>query len=211
MEGPSARFLLGVEAAGSNPVRAGSVGVGPRAECVYGRPVSPMPEPDDSCPGFMSAPGRCWRMLYDRNLQATHCCEAPSWTGRWFSPKGERWWRVWACPDHLEGLTGLREYGRPTAISPDLVRTDCICVQAHVACPRRGLRRGKSDEIGATHEASHHHGWRGICRSTHGDHAGGRPLDRSCCADPAVVPICPGDDVTAVSGTYHNLTITGSD
>jgi hypothetical protein len=30
-------------------------------------------------------------------------------------------------------------------------------------------------------------------------------------ADPAVVPICPGGDETAVSGAYHNLTITGSD
>jgi hypothetical protein len=35
-----------------------------------------------------------------------------SWTGRWFSPRGDRWWRVWACPDHIEGLTGLREFGR---------------------------------------------------------------------------------------------------
>jgi hypothetical protein len=47
-------------------------------------------------------------MLYDHNLQATHCREAPSWTGRWFSPRGDRWFRVWACPEHLEGLTGLR-------------------------------------------------------------------------------------------------------
>jgi hypothetical protein len=38
--------------------------------------------------------------------------EPPSWTGRWFSPSGDRWWRVWACPDHLDGLTGLREFGR---------------------------------------------------------------------------------------------------
>lgn len=30
-------------------------------------------------------------------------------------------------------------------------------------------------------------------------------------ADPAVVPVCPGGDVTAVSGEYHNLTITGND
>jgi hypothetical protein len=44
-------------------------------------------------------------------MQATHCREAPSWTGRWFSPKVDRWWRVWACPDHLDGLTGLREFG----------------------------------------------------------------------------------------------------
>jgi hypothetical protein len=25
--------------------------------------------------------------------------------------RGDRWWRVWACPEHLEGLTGLREFG----------------------------------------------------------------------------------------------------
>jgi hypothetical protein len=50
-------------------------------------------------------------MIYDRNLQANHCPEAPSWTGRWFSPKGDRWWRVWACDGHTDGLTGLREFG----------------------------------------------------------------------------------------------------
>jgi hypothetical protein len=70
------------------------------------------PRPGDPCPGFMAEPRRCWRMLYDHNLQATHCQEVPSWTGRWFSPRGDRWWRVWACPEHLDGLTGLREFGR---------------------------------------------------------------------------------------------------
>ena len=43
----------------------------------------------------------CYAMIYDRNLQATHCPE-PSWTGRWFSPRGDRWWRVRACPQQLE-------------------------------------------------------------------------------------------------------------
>ena len=76
-------------------------------------PVSPMPEPGDPCPGFVAQPGECWQMIYDGHLQATHCRETPCWTGRWFSPKGgDRWWRVWACPDHIEGLTGLREFGR---------------------------------------------------------------------------------------------------
>ena len=51
-------------------------------------------------------------MVYSKQLQAAHCYETPSWTGSWFSPKGDRWWRVWACRDHLEGLTGLREFGR---------------------------------------------------------------------------------------------------
>ena len=79
--------VLGVEVAGPT---LSQVGVGPRAESVYRRPVSPLPQPGDPCPGFMAQPGRCWRILYDRNLQATHCRETPSWTGRWFSPKGDR-------------------------------------------------------------------------------------------------------------------------
>ena len=34
------------------------------------------------------------------------------------TPPGRRlgptagWWRVWACSEHLDGLTGLREFGR---------------------------------------------------------------------------------------------------
>jgi hypothetical protein len=55
-----------------------------------------------------SGPGE----VYDHNLQATHYQEVLSWTARWRSPRGDRWWRVWACPDHLDGLTGLREFGR---------------------------------------------------------------------------------------------------
>jgi hypothetical protein len=70
------------------------------------------PHPGDRSPGFVADVSRCWAMVYDRNLQSTHCREAPSWTGRWFAPRGDRWWRVWACPDHLDGLTGLREFGR---------------------------------------------------------------------------------------------------
>ncbi len=76
-----------------------------------------MPEPGDPCPGFIVDPNRCWQMVYDHNLQANHCAEAPAWTGRWFSPRGDKWWPVWACPDHLDGLTGLREFGRRRANS----------------------------------------------------------------------------------------------
>jgi hypothetical protein len=42
----------------------------------------------------------------------THSSEPPSWTGRWSSPRGDRWWRVWSCRDHIDGLTGLRGFGR---------------------------------------------------------------------------------------------------
>jgi hypothetical protein len=59
----------------------------------------------------MGEPDRCWRMVYSEQLQATHCREKPTYTGRWFSPRGDRWFRVWACPDHLDGLTGLRQFG----------------------------------------------------------------------------------------------------
>jgi hypothetical protein len=48
--------------------------------------ASGMPQPGDPCPGFTVDPGRCWRMVYSKQLQATHCAEPPSWTGRWFSP-----------------------------------------------------------------------------------------------------------------------------
>ncbi len=83
-------------------------------------PVTPMPESGDVSPGFIAEAGRYWRMVYDHNFQATDCAEAPAWTGRWRSPRGDRWWVVWACPDHLEGLTGLREFGRRTSGSPGL-------------------------------------------------------------------------------------------
>ena len=49
-------------------------------------------------------------MAYSNQLQATDCREEPTWTGRWFSHRGHQWWRVWACPDHLDGL-GAAEFG----------------------------------------------------------------------------------------------------
>src|SRR5581483_6063163 len=64
--------------------------------------------PGDPCPGFIAQPDRCWRMVYDHNLQAAHCRGQVEWHGRWFSPKGDRWWRVAACERHIQGLTGLR-------------------------------------------------------------------------------------------------------
>jgi hypothetical protein len=52
-------------------------------------------------------------MTYDHNPQSTHCLEALAFTGRWHSPRRDgQWWRVWSCPDHLGGLTAVREFGR---------------------------------------------------------------------------------------------------
>ena len=47
--------------------------------------MTPMPSPGDVSPGFIAEAGRCWRMVYDRNFQATHCAEPPAWSGRWRS------------------------------------------------------------------------------------------------------------------------------
>ena len=72
-----------------------------------------LPRPGDRyAQAFTVEPGQCWAMVHDRQGQATHCPETPSWTGRWFSPRGDRWWRVWSCPGHIEGLKGLKEFGR---------------------------------------------------------------------------------------------------
>jgi hypothetical protein len=73
--------------------------------------MSGMPQPGDPyASAFVAEVGQCWRMIHDRQGQAAHCPAAPSWTGRWFAPSGKRWWRVWACPRHLDGLTGLKEF-----------------------------------------------------------------------------------------------------
>jgi hypothetical protein len=74
--------------------------------------VAQMPQPGDPyANAFISEPMECWRMIHDRQGQATHCMETPTWTGRWFSPRRDRCWRVWACADHVGGLTGLRQFG----------------------------------------------------------------------------------------------------
>ena len=74
----------------------------------YGFPMAAMPQPGEVCPGFIAEYDRCWRMVYSQQMQATHCRQPTTWTGRWFSPKGDRWFRVWASEHHLEGLTGLQ-------------------------------------------------------------------------------------------------------
>ena len=74
-----------------------------------------MPQPGDRHPGFIVEPMRCWAMVYDGTMQAGHFPERPNWTGRWFAPSGDRWWRVWSCAEHIDGLTGLLQFGRPKA------------------------------------------------------------------------------------------------
>ena len=41
-----------------------------------------MARPATCPPGFIAEAGRCWVMVYDHNIQATHCDERPTWAGR---------------------------------------------------------------------------------------------------------------------------------
>ena len=70
-------------------------------------PLLNVAPPPDSWPSRGGAGGCCTTTTCRRPT-----ARVPSWTGGWFSPRGDRWWRVWACPEHLYGLTGLREFGR---------------------------------------------------------------------------------------------------
>ena len=72
-----------------------------------------MPQPGDRyAQVFTVEPGQCWAMVHDRQGQETHCREEPTYAGRWYSPRDDgTWWRVWSCPDHLDGLTAVREFG----------------------------------------------------------------------------------------------------
>ena len=94
-------------------VRVGR-GCGGKARCAVGLPSALWTVcPSTAIRARDSSPSRggAGRWSTATQLQATHCTEPPSWTGRWFTPKGDRWFRVWACPDHTDGLTGLRQFG----------------------------------------------------------------------------------------------------
>jgi hypothetical protein len=73
-----------------------------------------IPQPGDSyAQAFIVEAGECWRMVHDDKGQATHCAQEPTLTGRWYTPRHDgTYWRVWSCSDHLEGLTGVKEFGR---------------------------------------------------------------------------------------------------
>lgn len=77
-----------------------------------------LPRPGETHPGFVAEPARCWRLVYSQQLQATHCTETLAWTGGGSLRKGDRWFRVWACPGQLEGPTGLRQFGGYTSAGP---------------------------------------------------------------------------------------------
>ena len=72
-----------------------------------------MPEPGDLHGGFFIAPGRCFRMVYSDQLQATHCYEKPAWKGVWRDAKGRSHY-VEACRGHAPKV---RERQQPPPVA----------------------------------------------------------------------------------------------
>jgi hypothetical protein len=71
-----------------------------------------MPQPGDLITAFSVQPGRCFRMVYSRQLQATHCDEPAPWRGWWKDAKGQTH-RVSACGGHAGALEGSAIAGGP--------------------------------------------------------------------------------------------------
>lgn len=58
------------------------------------------PQPGDLITAFSVQPGRCFKMVYSRQLQATHCRrQPPAWKGVWRDATGRSWY-VEACREH---------------------------------------------------------------------------------------------------------------
>lgn len=91
-------------------------------------------------------------MIYRSHRQATHCRQEPSWTGRWCTPFGCRWFRLCSCADHLDGLTACgsltdaeHPLGTVGAVTTDPAVTKVIghgCPKCHGDVRRRGAQRG---------------------------------------------------------------------
>ena len=76
-----------------------------RPSRVYGRNVTVMPRPGDLITAFSPQPGRCFRMVQSRQLQATRCPDPPAWKGIWTDVKGRSWY-VEACRGHAPKVIG---------------------------------------------------------------------------------------------------------
>ena len=59
--------------------------------------------------------------------------------GRWFTPDGDRWWRLWSCADHIEGLTGWASSGgQRFRISPETDRPVAFVIHDKARVRLRG-------------------------------------------------------------------------
>src|ERR1039458_5928887 len=83
--------------------------------------MSEMPRPGDTITGFFVQQGRCFRMVYSDQLQATHCYQPPAWKGVWRGAKGRSHY-VEACREHApKGNAAMVEtpgVGQGESVSP---------------------------------------------------------------------------------------------
>ena len=70
-----------------------------------------MPQPGNRyAQAFTVQPGKCWAMVHD--CQGRRPLPRDAFVDRALvQPRRRSWWRVWSYPEHLDGLTGLREFG----------------------------------------------------------------------------------------------------
>jgi hypothetical protein len=66
-----------------------------------------MPRPGDLAPGFTIEPDRCWRMVFNENLQGSHC-QAPVCLRGGFKDHAGKAWTVDACEAHAHELRDLQ-------------------------------------------------------------------------------------------------------
>ena len=73
-----------------------------------------IPRPGHRCPGFLFCLSRRWAVVYDHNLQATHCRHEATYTRRWFTQKGGGGAvvGVLAPPRWVDGSATVREIGK---------------------------------------------------------------------------------------------------
>jgi hypothetical protein len=69
-----------------------------------------MPEPGDFITAFSPQAGRCFRMVYSVQLQATHCRQPPAWKGVWRDRTGKSWYAE-ACREHAPKVTSAASEG----------------------------------------------------------------------------------------------------
>ena len=140
-------------------------------------PVDLMPEPGDLIAAFSPQPGRCFRMVRSRQLQATHCYEPPGVNGSVAGRQGAHLVRggVSACGS---GTSAAPAAGRRIRICEN--ETGCVLALAAVTGPS-GPRNPSSAPLGTIAAACARHGLAAVDRRVVvGSGASPRPSSEGC-------------------------------
>ena len=74
-------------------------------------PVDPMPKPGDPAPALSPSRAAAGPWSIASNSRRPTAVRSRYGRADGSRARGDRWFRVWSCPDHLKGLTGLRQFG----------------------------------------------------------------------------------------------------